>query len=201
MMLRNPEVSKEIIARKYKYIFQGYHELDFPFPEIEETFHDIKNAAAQQLQEINNILENLVQSSSDNTHHKYFIEALHTIKNQFSIISHMESLAQGVMVECNQSQKLMQYPYGRCINICAEYVELSDLLYRTIERFNKFGPDKPYFDDAILSTHSQKEGFQAYLDILEKQDYVTAFNKILTNEQSSKKYHLMLLAKENEYQF
>lgn len=210
-MLRNPESSKVVIARKFQYIFNGYNELDFPFPEMEETFNDIKVAAKQQLEEINRKLENLTQSyqlqtDANKKHHEQFIEALNSLKNRFSIIQRIEALENGIMVEHNKDNEnrfvTMEYPYGKCIELCADYVELSDLLYRTLERFGKFGPNMPYFNDAMLLTDSKKEGFQAYLDMLEKQDFITAFNQLIsTSDPSSEQYHKLITAKENGYQF
>lgn len=211
-MLAYPELTQKVIERKYEYIFRGYHELDFPFPEIIPTFNDIRSAATQQLQELEQqwrVLTAAEKTAPEQQHNTLFRRALEYIKTNFLIVQRLDLLSQGIKIERKRESDqeveriTMKFPYGKCIELCADYVELSDLTYRVLERFEKFGPNVPYFDEAIsLSSVSEKLTFHEYLKILENQDYITAFNKILLDPNiSAVKLKELCNAKENGYRF
>jgi hypothetical protein len=191
-MLDRPELTQKIIERKYQYIFQGYHELDFPFPEITPTFDDIKTAISKQLTNIEQQLKLIAETdtSEEDKHNKLFKKGLEFVKNNLILIQdRLHSLAHGVIVVRKADphkenkeieQVTVDFPYGKCIELCADYVELCDLAHRVQHRFDKFGPSKLYFNEALhLSKPSNNLTFQEYLQILEKQDYITSFHKIL----------------------
>ncbi|VEB36736.1 Uncharacterised protein [Legionella sainthelensi] len=201
-LLDNQNDSQYILDRKFKYIFRGYNELEFPFPEIAPTFADMQEAISQQLENIEKTLKNL---SQDNKHHMFYKSVLTESHDKFlQIQKRMMELAQGV--EVNKQSEVdspvqrvtIKFPYGACIRLCAEYSELCDYYYRSNERFNKFGPSSLYFQEASLNTQPLNE--KDYLKVLEQQDYITAFHEVLA-KATDKDKELLIQAKANNYSF
>lgn len=201
-----PDISKRILDRKCEYIFHGFHELDFPFPEISGTFNDVKNTIHKQLNELNEKLSQIPKDGS--FHQRYYAKALEHIKENLLFVDNkLTALIEGVDVfQKKDSDEIatrvkMKLPYGECIRVCAQYAEINDLYYRAKNRFEQFGPDKPYYDDAVLNQSLEGKQFRDYIGLLERQDYITAFNKIRDNTTSDADKWLLEKAKANNYEF
>lgn len=203
--LLNQNDPQYILDRKFKYIFQGYNELEFPFPEIAPTFIDIQETITQQLQNIEKSLKSIPEENTGNPHYIFYKSVLIESQSQFlQIQNRMLELTKGLQVKRQREVDLppqletINFPYGACIRLCAEYSELCDYYYRANERFNKFGPLSLYFKEASLDAQSLNE--REYLKILEKQDYITAFHNVMDNATGKDK-ELFIQAQANNYSF
>ena len=132
-LLENPEDAQKALERKYKYIFHGFNELDFPFPEIIPTFTDMQETISKQLNKIEQHLKEVLSSEDQKAsfHHSLFISALKHSKEELVKLQHrLELLTQGIIVERKTEsdplpQKvIVQFPYGECIKLCAAYSEI-----------------------------------------------------------------------------
>lgn len=204
-LLNNQNDSQYILERKFKYIFRGHNELEFPFPEIAPTFTDMQKAIVEQLENIEKTLKSIPEDNNGNPHYIFYKSALTESRNQFlQIQKRMIELTKGVELERKLEVDLpsqmvtINFPYGACIRLCAEYSEICDYYYRANERFNKFGPGALYFKEAFLDTQPLNE--KEYLKILERQDYITAFHEVMANATSNDK-ELLIQAQANNYNF
>lgn len=204
------EIEAQILARKKQFISAGFSELDFSFPEISNTFDEMSDTINKQLFAIVEILKKkLTTDPLLLEHQNHFKLALQTVKKQLiHVINEITILQKGKFI-CPKSNihsikeaTLIAYPYGESIHLCAKYAEISDVLYRTIQRFQKFGPNRPFYEEALLHAKSSvRPTISPYLNILEQQDYITSFNKVISTCKGTDEYKQFMLAKENNYTF
>lgn len=210
-ILKNPSLSESVLARQQQYISKGFDSLDFPFTEIAPTFIDIVNAIKKQLDTIDALLKTEPPKEACLTEHFNYFKTvlLHCQNDLTTILDDVEKLKTGIFIHPQQTDKninsesVIPFPYGKCIHLSARYAEVSDLLYRSIQRYKTFGPDKPFFKEALTHSNLKSIDNENYLTVLENQDYITAFHQVLDAQpkEESDKYIPLFLAKENNYCF